>query len=169
MVVSIIVAVAENGVIGRDNDLVWHLPEDMAFFKRMTRGHHVIMGRRNFESIPHQYRPLPGRPNVVLSRNKSYALEGADLVHSLDEALELARSRGENEAFVIGGAKVYAQALEEDVVDVIYLTTVHKEYKGDAFFPEIDRSRWSSEILMRKDADEKHEAAFTIERLERKG
>ena len=96
MKVSLIAAVADNGVIGKDNDLVWSLPDDMSFFKASTRGRHVIMGRRNYESIPHKYRPLPGRPNIILSRNSDYDASPAALVTSLDEALEIARKLGGN-------------------------------------------------------------------------
>jgi dihydrofolate reductase len=162
MIVSIIAAVAENGVIGKDNDLVWSLPVDMDFFKRSTKGHHVIMGRRNYESIPHKYRPLPGRPNVVLTRNADYEAEGSEVCHSLEDALRLAADRGEQEAFVIGGGKIYELALNLDVVDVMYLTEVHAEYQGDTLFPEFDKHRWSSEDILFHPADEKHEAAFTI-------
>lgn len=162
MKVSIIAAVAENGVIGKDNDLVWSLPRDMQFFKDTTKGHYVIMGRKNFESIPHKFRPLPGRPNIVLTRNEDYSWEGVDVVHSLKEALDIAQKNGEEEAFVIGGGKVYELALKEDVVDVMYLTEVHADFEGDTHFPDFDEHRWSSEDIMHHEKDEKHDAAFTI-------
>ena len=97
MKVSLIVAVSENGVIGKDNDLIWHLPKDMKFFKDTTMGHHVIMGRKNFESIPHKYRPLPNRTNVVITRQTDYKAEGCVVVNSVEAALEIAKNNGENE------------------------------------------------------------------------
>lgn len=167
MIVSIIAAVAENGVIGKDNDLVWSLPVDMKFFKDTTKGHFVIMGRKNFESIPHKYRPLPGRPNIVLTRQKDYRHPGVNVVHSLKEALQLAKDHGEEEAFVIGGGKVYELALQEEVVDVMYLTEVHAEYQGDTHFPDFDKRLWSSADLLHFPKDEQHEAAFTIRKWTR--
>ena len=112
MRVSLIAAVASNGVIGKDNDLIWTLRDDMAFFKNTTKGRHVIMGRRNWESIPHRFRPLPGRPNMVLSRDESYVAEGAITFKVLNAALDAARKAGEEEAFIIGGAQIYRLALE---------------------------------------------------------
>ena len=106
MKVSLIVAVAENGVIGKDNDLIWHLPKDMQFFKETTTGHHVIMGRKNFESIPHKYRPLPNRTNIVITKQSDYKAEGCIVVNSVEEALKVAKSNGDNEVFIIGGGGV---------------------------------------------------------------
>ena len=100
MGVSLIVAVAENGVIGKDNDLIWHLPKDMRFFKETTLGHHVIMGRKNFESIPHKYRPLPKRTNVVITRQSGYKAEGSIVVDSIESALNIARKNGDTEPFI---------------------------------------------------------------------
>jgi len=168
MIVSIIAAVAENGVIGKDNDLVWSLPVDMDFFKRSTKGHHVIMGRRNFESIPHKYRPLPGRPNVVLSKNKDFDAPGAVVFDSIESALEFAKSKNEVEAFIIGGGKIYDLALKLDLVDIMYITEVHADYQGDTVFPKFDTHRWSSEDLLHHPKDEKHEAAFTIRKWTKK-
>jgi dihydrofolate reductase len=168
MKVSIIAAVADNGVIGKDNDLAWSLPDDMSFFKASTSGRHVIMGRKNYESIPHKYRPLPGRPNIVLSRNTEYDASPAALVTSLDEALNIARKAGESEAFVIGGGQVYAMALEADAVDTMYITHVHGTPEGDAFFPEFNPADWTLEVIDDHPADERHEFAFTICQYTRK-
>ena len=107
MKVSLIVAVAENGVIGKDNDLIWHLPKDMRFFKETTMGHHVIMGRKNFESIPHKYRPLPDRTNIVITRQSEYKAEGCIVVNSVETALEIAKNNGDIEHFIIGGGQIY--------------------------------------------------------------
>jgi dihydrofolate reductase len=168
MKVSIIAAVADNGVIGKDNDLVWSLPDDMSFFKASTSGRHVIMGRKNYESIPHKYRPLPGRPNIVLSRNADYDASPAALTTSLKDALDIAREAGESEAFVIGGGQVYTMALEEGIIDTMYITHVHGTPDGDAFFPEFDPSEWTLQVIDDHPADDSHEFPFTICQYDRK-
>ncbi|HHZ94516.1 MAG TPA: dihydrofolate reductase [Flavobacteriales bacterium] len=168
MKVSLIAAVADNGVIGKDNDLVWSLPDDMSFFKASTRGRHVIMGRRNYESIPHKYRPLPGRPNIILSRNSDYDASPAALVTSLDEALEIARKAGETECFIIGGGQVYKMALDAGVIDTMFISHVHGEPEGDAFFPEFDPSQWTLKVIDDHPVDEKHAFSFTICQYDKK-
>ena len=168
MRVSLIAAVADNGVIGKDNDLVWSLPDDMSFFKASTSERHVIMGRRNYESIPHKFRPLPGRPNVVMSRNEEYDAAGAKLVTSLGAALDVARKAGETEAFIIGGGQIYSMALEAGVIDTMFITHVHGEPDGDAFFPEFDREQWTLRVLDDHPADDRHEFSFTICQYDRK-
>ena len=167
MRVSLIAAVADNGVIGKENDLVWSLPDDMSFFKASTSGRHVIMGRRNYESIPHKFRPLPGRPNIVMSRNSEYDSGGAALVTSLEDALEIAREAGESEAFIIGGGQIYKMALDARVVDTMYITHVHGEPDGDAFFPEFDSTQWTLTVLDDHSADDRHEFSFTICKYDR--
>ena len=167
MRVSLIAAVAANGVIGKDNDLIWVLRDDMAFFKTTTKGHHVIMGRKNWESIPERFRPLPGRPNIVLSRDGDYDAEGAVCLTSLEAAMDVARKAGEDETFIIGGAQIYRLALEVGVVDTMYLTHVEREYEGDTFFPEFTEADWKAQPLFRHLADERNEAAFTVQRYDR--
>jgi len=137
--VAIIVAVAENGVIGRDNALPWRLPGDLRHFKRITMGKPVIMGRKTWESIG---RPLPGRTNIVISRNPAFAAEGAKVVTSLEEALALAGRIADRagEAVVIGGAEIYRAALPQ--ADRLYITEVHAEVEGDARLPAIDWNQW---------------------------
>ena len=130
MKVSLIVAVAENGVIGKDNDLIWHLPKDMRFFKETTMGHHVIMGRKNFESIPHKYRPLPDRTNIVITRQSEYKAEGCVVVNSIEAALEVAKQNGDHEPFIIGGGQIYKITLENNLVDRIYLTKIYHAFDG---------------------------------------
>tara|TARA_B100001540_G_scaffold149553_1_gene132640 strand:- start:3010 stop:3516 length:507 start_codon:yes stop_codon:yes gene_type:complete len=148
---ALIAAVAENGVIGRDNQLPWHLPGDLAYFKRNTLGKPVVMGRNTFESIG---RPLPGRSNIVISRRPGYAPQGVITVSSLDDALALAarvaRSDEVEEAVVIGGARVYAESLQR--ANRLYLTEVHAAVEGDVRFPPVDWSRW------REDWRERHAA-----------
>ena len=115
MIVSLIVAASENQVIGKDNDLIWDLPKDMNYFKSTTQGHHVIMGRKNFESIPHKYRPLPNRINVIVTRQSSYEAEGSVVVNSIEEALRIAKEAQDKEPFIIGGGEIYRYALENDL------------------------------------------------------
>ena len=161
MKVSLIVAVAENGVIGKDNDLIWHLPKDMRFFKETTMGHHVIMGRKNFESIPERFRPLPNRTNVVITRQSDYQAEGCVVVNSLEAALEVAQHNGDKEPFIIGGGQIYKLALEGNLVEKIYLTKVHHSFEGDTFFPELSEE-WKEVNREDHEADEKHACGFSI-------
>ena len=166
MKVSLIVAVSENGVIGKDNDLIWHLPKDMKFFKDTTMGHHVIMGRKNFESIPHKYSPLPNRTNVVITRQADYIAEGCVVVNSVESALQIAKQNGDTEAFIIGGGQIYKIALKENLVDKIYLTKVHHSFEGDTFFPELS-SDWEEVNKTENKADEKHKYNYDFITLER--
>jgi len=138
---SMIVAVAENGVIGRNNALPWYLPNDLKYFKQTTMGKPVIMGRKTYESIG---KPLPGRTNIVITRQADYQPEGVKVVSSVEAARELAESvcliDGQEEAMIMGGAEIYALALPH--TDRLYLTEVHADVEGDAFFPEYDKSLW---------------------------
>jgi dihydrofolate reductase len=162
MRVSLIAAVAENGVIGRDNALPWHIKDDMRSFIQRTLGHHVIMGRRNYEAMG---KPLPRRPNVVISRNPDFRAE-CPVVSTLEEALQIAREAGETEAFIIGGAQIYALALP--LADVFYRTRVLAEVPGDVFFPKFDEREWDVAVLSEHAADERNEHAFVIETLTRR-
>jgi dihydrofolate reductase len=138
--VSLIVATAENNVIGKDNTLIWHLPADMKFFKEKTTGHCVITGRKNYESIPEKFRPLPNRTNIVVTRQKDYRASGAIVAASLEEAIQKAKQTGDTEIFIIGGGEIYKQSLA--FADKIYLTKVHHHFEGDAFFPELNANEW---------------------------
>jgi dihydrofolate reductase len=133
--VTLILARARNGVIGAKGGLPWHLPEDLAFFKRTTMGHPIVMGRRTWESIG---RPLPGRRSIVVTRDRSLAAAGAEVVHSLDEAVALCS--GSDEIFVIGGAHLYADALP--CADRLLLTEIHADFDGDTFLPAPSESAW---------------------------
>lgn len=166
MKVSLIVAASENGVIGKDNDLIWHLPKDMRFFKDTTMGHHVIMGRKNFESIPHKFRPLPNRTNVVITRQTAYKADGCMVVSSIEEALQIAKHNGDDEAFIIGGGQIYKLALEANLVDKIYLTKVHHSFEGDTFFPALNKD-WKEISRIQNQADEKHLYSFDFITLEK--
>lgn len=158
--ISIIVAVAQNGVIGDKNSLLWHISEDMRFFKRTTSGHPVIMGRKTYESLG---RPLPNRTNVVISRTQS-EIEGCTVVNSLEQAIALFPN--EEEVFVIGGAQIYALAL--DVADRIYLTRVEHDYEGDTSFPAWNSEQWHLISREAYECGEKYPYPFAFEVYERK-
>ncbi|MGK0298184.1 MAG: dihydrofolate reductase [Gammaproteobacteria bacterium] len=155
MKISIIVAMDQKGVIGRDSDLPWHLSTDLQNFKRITMGKPIIMGRKTHESIS---KPLPGRRNIIITRNKNYEAEGCHVCHNLDEALSLCNHN--DEVIVIGGRDIYALAL--DKVTCIYLTEVHADVMGDVFFPVFDRSEWDVVERVEFNADEKNEFAFSF-------
>ncbi|WP_017731766.1 dihydrofolate reductase [Nafulsella turpanensis] len=165
MIRSIIVARASNGVIGKDNSLIWHMPNDLKFFKDTTTGHYVLMGRKSYEAIG---KPLPNRLNIIITRNPDYVVEGAMVVHSLESALRLAEDQKQKEAFILGGGEIYRQAFKNNLVDRIYLTEIKEEFEGDTFFPELDASQWKETQREEFKADEKnpHDYAFVI--LERK-
>ncbi len=152
--ISIIVAVANNNVIGKDNTLIWHLPADMKFFKEKTSGHCIITGRKNYESIPEKFRPLPNRTNIVITRQKNYEAPGAIVVGSIEEAIEKAKQTTDNEIFIIGGAEIYKQALR--YVDKIYFTKIYHEFNGDVFFPKIETSEWKETSRTKGLIDEKN-------------
>ena len=135
---TLVVAMGANRVIGVDGALPWRLPEDLAHFKRLTLGHPMVMGRATYESIG---RPLPGRTTIVVTRDPRWSAEGVEVAHSLDEALDRARSL-DDEVFLVGGAQVYAAALERDLVDVLVVTRVAAAPDGDTYFPRIDWERW---------------------------
>ena len=136
--IVIIAAVAKNRVIGRDNQLLWNIPEDMAHFKALTAGHTVVMGRKTWESLPPRFRPLPGRRNIVISRQSNYSSPGAEVADSLENALKLASTA--TVAFIIGGEQIYTQAMA--VADRLEITEVDQAPEGDAWFPEIAAVDW---------------------------
>lgn len=162
MTVSFIAAVSLNGVIGKSGDLPWSFPDDMAFFKKVTKGHSVIMGRKNFESIPHRFRPLPHRDNYIITRQENYTADGCYVLNSMEDAIARCRENGEDEIFIIGGAQIYRHALKHDLANRMYITWIHKNYPGDTFFPAIDFSRWKTQTISVHPADERHEAPFSI-------
>lgn len=162
MKVSLIVAKAENEAIGKDNDLIWHLRDDLRYFSEITKGHHVIMGRMNYDSIPDKYRPLPNRTNIVVTRNEDFHAENCLVVNSIEEGLLIAKNNKEEEAFIIGGGQIYKHSLELDLVDKLYITYVHHKFEADVFFPDYDKGKWkrTSEIFHPK--DEKHKYSFSF-------
>jgi dihydrofolate reductase len=162
MRLSIIVAVAENGVIGRGGELPWRLSADLRRFKRLTMGHAVIMGRKTWESIG---RPLPGRRMIVVTRQARYHAEGVETTASLPAACGLAAIDHANEAFIIGGAEIYREALP--LADRLYLTRVHATVEGDKFFPAYDAGHWRLTSAEHVPADDKNEYATTFETYDR--
>jgi len=163
VIISLLVAMDEKRGIGKDGKLPWRLSSDLKRFRALTMGHHIIVGRKTFESIG---KPLPGRQTIIVTHNPNYAVEGCLIAGSVESALALAQSRGEIEAFVIGGAAIYAQAL--GIADRIYLTKVHAEVDADTFFPEFDRSAWTERESTFQPADDKNQHACTFRLLERK-
>lgn len=162
MIVSLIVAVSENGGIGKGGSIPWHLSDDLKNFKRVTMGHHLIIGRVTYESIG---KPLPGRKMVVISGNPDYTAEGCDVVPSLPAALDLAQERGEDEAFVGGGARPFSEALER--AGRLYFTRVHADVEADTFFPEFDEHAWQEMERVHHSAGEGNDYDFTYRILER--
>lgn len=161
--VSLIVAMSTNRVIGRDGDLPWHLPADLRHFRKTTMGHHLIIGRATWDEVG---KPLPGRIMVVVTRNREFSADGVLIAHSVEEALALARD--DDESFIGGGAEIYRQALASDVVDRLYITRIHASVEGDTFFPPIDLDQWLLADRVDHPADEKNEHPYTFERYDRR-
>lgn len=154
--ITIIAAAGSNNELGKDNDLVWHLPKDFKRFKKLTTGHHIIMGRKTFQSFP---KPLPNRVHIVITRNTDYHPEGAIIVHSMTEALEIAKN--DSQIFIIGGGEIYKLGMK--IADKIELTRVNSSFEADTFFPEIPSDDWkliSEEFHLK---DEKHKFDFSYQ------
>jgi dihydrofolate reductase len=163
VIISIIAAMDRKRGIGVENKLPWRLSADWKRFRELTMGHHIIVGRRTFESIG---RPLPGRRMIVVTRDRNYKAEGCDLSHSVEDAINLARARGESELFIGGGAEIYAQSI--GIADRMYLTFVDAEVAADRFFPEFDEREWSEQESFYQPADEKNQYPFTFKLMVRK-
>lgn len=141
-VCSLIAAVASNNVIGKDNDLIWYIPEDLKYFKRTTSGKPVVMGRKTFESIVDRIgKPLPNRRNIVITRQSDYDALGADVVSDINTGIFQGKQAAEGEFFILGGAQIYAETI--NLCDRLYITEVHKDYEGDSHFPKIDPAIWT--------------------------
>ncbi|MEO8885064.1 MAG: dihydrofolate reductase [Mucilaginibacter sp.] len=160
MTVSIVVAIAQNNAIGKNNQLLWHLPKDLKHFKEITSGHTIIMGRKTYYSVG---KPLPNRRNIIITR-QDITIEGCEVVNSLPDALKLAE--GVDEVFIVGGAEIYKQALT--LTDRIYLTIVHQNFDGDTYFPEIKEDIWKETERTDHQADEKHAFSYSFITLERR-
>lgn len=159
--ITMIAAAGENNELGKDNDLVWHLPDDFKRFKQLTTGHHIIMGRKTFETFP---KPLPNRTHLVITRNENFLRDGAVVVHSLEEALTMAQN--DDQPFIIGGGEIYELGLK--VAHKIELTRVHGTFEADAFFPEIPLEEWELISEEHHGTDEKHAFGFTYQTWVRK-
>ncbi len=158
MKIALIVAMSKNRVIGINNGLPWHLPDDMKYFIESTKGHTVIMGRKSYDSLPKKFKPLPNRTNVVLTRQIGCRIEGCTVFNNIQDAYEFARSRGENELFVTGGGQIYQMAIQQ--ADIIYLTEIHAEIgHGEVFFPEMGKD-WEEVSRRHRPADERHKYSF---------
>lgn len=162
MKVSAVVAMAHDNVIGKKNELPWYLSADLKMFKKRTMGHHIIMGRKTYESIG---KPLPGRVSIIVSRDKTYFQQGCKVVHSLEEALTIAHENKDDEAMIIGGGMIYELALP--YCDKIYLTEVDAKIDGDTFFPILDRNQWKEINRESFKADEKNEFDYAFVEYER--
>lgn len=166
MKIKLIVAKAKNDVIGKDNDLIWHLPADMRFFTETTKGHIVLMGRRNWDSIPLKYRPLSNRINVVVTRNTEFNHEDCKVFHSVETALKHYTENAANyegqDLYIIGGGQIYAYCMENDLLDEMYVTFIDQAFDGDTYFPAIDESKWNRECIMHHPIDEKNKYLFDV-------
>lgn len=159
MIISTIVAKAKNNVIGKDNDIPWYLPADLKYFKKTTLNHHIIMGRKCYQSIG---KPLPKRTNVIVTRNPFFIVSNCYVASSVEEALEIAHDNGEEEAIIIGGGEIYK--LTASLWDKMYITEVDAEIEGDIYFPEIDEKKWNkvSEDFHEKDAKNEYDYSFLV-------
>ena len=168
MQVSLIVAMDSNRGIGKNNDLMWHLPADMNFFKETTKNQIVVMGRKNYDSIPEKYRPLPNRLNVILTRNKDFKAENCMVFNSLNECLDHFKDEKERKVFIIGGGEIYKMAIESNCLNEMYITYVDGIFDADTFFPEFDESPWLVEQIAEQPKDEKHAHSFLIKKFKKK-
>lgn len=162
MIKSIIAAVAENRVIGKDNGLVWHMPADLKYFKQTTEGHYVIMGRKTFESFG---KPLKNRTHIIVTRNKDYAYPGCYIVHKIDDAFKIAEENNQSEVFILGGAEIYRQSLEH--CHRLYITEIKSTFYGDTFFPEINKNEWKEVKRSEFEPDEKNPYSYAFVIYER--
>lgn len=152
--ITIIAAAAENNALGKDGELIWHLPDDFKRFKQLTTGHHIIMGRKTYESFPE---PLPNRKHIIITRQENYKADGAHIVNNLDDALKF--SEDQKQVFIIGGGEIYKMAL--DRATHIELTRVHETFDADAYFPEISDTSWKSVEKIFHPSDKKHKHSFS--------
>jgi dihydrofolate reductase len=160
MIVSAIAALSKNRVIGRNNDLPWRLPDDMKFFMETTKGHHVIMGRKNYDSLLPKFKPLPQRTNIVITRQKDFHAPGCTVMHAVEPALDLAKKNLEVECFIIGGAEIYKLAMP--FTTRLYLTEIDAHVEGDTYFPDVDMSKWREVSRRHHPSDQRHDYAFDI-------
>ncbi len=160
--ISFVVAIGQNNVMGKDNAIPWHIPADLKFFKKVTMGHPIVMGRKTYDSIG---KPLPGRENIIMTRNQHYAQEGCTIIHTVEELLKLEEKN--EEVCVIGGAEIFKITFPH--ADRLYLTKINHEFEGDTFFPDFDESEWKIISEEKGPKDEKNPYDYTFFIYERKG
>ena len=160
MIVSAIAALSKNKVIGKNNDLPWRLPDDMKFFMETTKGHHVIMGRKNYDSLHEKYKPLPQRTNMVITRQKDFNAPGCIVLNAVEPGLDIAKRNNEIECFIIGGAEIYKLAMP--YTTRLYLTEIDAHIEGDTFFPEVKKEQWKEVSRKHHPSDGRHAYAFDI-------
>ncbi|MDP2541573.1 dihydrofolate reductase [Tenacibaculum discolor] len=160
--ITLIAAIAKNNALGKDNDLIWHLPADLKRFKKVTTGHPILMGRNTFESIG---KPLPNRTSIIITRNNNYFIDGCLIANSIEQAIELVEG---NDAFIIGGAQIYKEALKQNLVDRLDITVLHHEFEADAFFPKIDMNIWKEVAREDFKADEKNKYDYSFVSYEKR-
>lgn len=158
--ITIIAAIARNNALGKNNKLIWHLPADLKRFKNITNGHHIIMGRKTFESLG---KPLPNRTTIIITRNKNYKVKDCIVVNSLKEALE--KANADENPYILGGAEIYKQAM--NLADQLDVTLIHQEFQADAFFPEIDKSIWKESFREDFKANEKNKYDYSFVRYKK--
>ena len=154
--ITIIAAIAKNNALGKNNDLIWHLPADLKRFKKVTSGHHILMGRNTFESIG---KPLPNRTSIIITRNNEYLKDGCLIANSVEEAIDLTDKK---DAFIIGGAQIYKETLAKNLADRLDITIVHHDFEADVFFPEIDMNIWKEISRENFMADEKNKYDYSF-------
>ena len=155
MIISLVAAAGNNNVIGGNNKLLWRMPTDMKFFMNLTMNHSVIMGRKTYESFG---KPLKNRRNIIITRDIGYSVPGCEVVHSLQQAIDLVK--GENEVFIIGGAEIYRQSI--NIADKIYLTRIYGDFEGDSYFPDINQEKWVQSRISKHSSDEKNPYPFAF-------
>jgi dihydrofolate reductase len=166
--IKLIVAMDLERGIGKNNDLMWHLPSDMRFFKETTLNQIVVMGRKNFESIPEKFRPLPNRENVILTRQKDFQAEHCLVFNSIREMVLYYQNEKNRTVFIIGGGQIYHEALALDIIDEMLITHVNHVFDADTFFPEINESNWICETLFSHEKDDKNPYSFVVKKYSRK-
>lgn len=166
MIISLIAALSQNRVIGKNNDLPWHLPDDMKYFMQTTKAHYVVMGRKNYDSIPEKFRPLPNRTNIVVTRQQNFQAPGCLVVNSIEAGLHLAKASNEKEVFIIGGSEIYKQGFP--LATRLYLTEIQAHIEGDTYFPEFDKNQWKEVSRVHHLSDERHKFPFDFVVFERK-
>jgi dihydrofolate reductase len=159
MKISMIAAIAENNAIGKNNSMIWHLPDDLKYFKDKTRNHHILMGRKNFDSLGAKYQPLPKRINIVITRNREWQHDGVKVFHDIKDGIAFAQENNEEELFIIGGGQIYEACLP--MADYLYVTEVNAKFPdAEAYFPEFDKSEWKEISREHHSKDEKHDFEF---------